>query len=241
VQSVGGGINELTVDFDKNIDVHGRFMACSGGWDWAPYSQLSAHGSGFFTRAIWQPVFLEYVPSVTIDTVVPLISYGGGHPTEALMDGHAANHFDIEVRIVISSGERNAAVGVGPIYGTLRAVGAWAGPGASNEKRVSIPSGSRTSATLDLSAQGVMLWWPIGYGAQSLYNLTILFTPEDPLLAPVGATVRIGFRHVALVSVNDSDANEVERSSVLEGTGDHGMFFRVNGAGKRASEALYVL
>ena len=34
MQSVGGGMNELTVDFDNRIDVHGRYMACSGGWDW---------------------------------------------------------------------------------------------------------------------------------------------------------------------------------------------------------------
>ena len=31
--------NQLTVLFDSAVNVSaGRFMACSGGWDWAPYS-----------------------------------------------------------------------------------------------------------------------------------------------------------------------------------------------------------
>jgi hypothetical protein len=209
-------MNELTVDFDNRIDVHGRYMSCSGGWDWAPYSNLHAHRSGFFTRAIWQPVYLEYVPSVTIDSVVPLIFYGGGHPTQAL-DDLTAEHFDIEVRVVLSSRERNARSIVGPIYGTLSAVGAWAGRGASSEKRIAVPLGTVTTASLSLrtQAKAVMLWWPNGYGAQSLYNLSVTFTPDDPILAPVAATTRVGFRHVALVSVNDSDAAEVPPLSPL--------------------------
>ena len=32
------GVNELELDFDGAISTHGRFMACSGGWDWAPWS-----------------------------------------------------------------------------------------------------------------------------------------------------------------------------------------------------------
>ena len=30
---------EIRVEFDPCIDTMGRFMACSGGWDWAPYSR----------------------------------------------------------------------------------------------------------------------------------------------------------------------------------------------------------
>ena len=33
-----GGAHELTVAFDTSIDCGGRWMACTGGWDWAPYS-----------------------------------------------------------------------------------------------------------------------------------------------------------------------------------------------------------
>ena len=31
----------LQVIFDPSIDVKGRFMSCTGGWDWAPYSHDS--------------------------------------------------------------------------------------------------------------------------------------------------------------------------------------------------------
>ena len=33
-----GKEHELQVSFDATVDTHGRFMACSGGWDWAPMS-----------------------------------------------------------------------------------------------------------------------------------------------------------------------------------------------------------
>ena len=41
---------------------------------------------------------------------------------------------------------------------------------------------------------------------------------------------RIGFRHVALVTGNDTDPNYVQRAAAEQGTELHGMFFRVNGA-----------
>ena len=31
-----GATHELTVAFDTSIDCGGRWMACTGGWDWAP-------------------------------------------------------------------------------------------------------------------------------------------------------------------------------------------------------------
>ena len=34
------GSNTLTVTFERDIANAGRFMACSGGWDWAPYSRM---------------------------------------------------------------------------------------------------------------------------------------------------------------------------------------------------------
>ena len=37
--------NTLTVAFDSNIDCGGRWMACTGGWDWAPYSDTTQEGS----------------------------------------------------------------------------------------------------------------------------------------------------------------------------------------------------
>jgi beta-mannosidase len=42
----GGAVNNtLEVVFDSSIDVGGRFMACTGGWDWAPCVRAGAVGS----------------------------------------------------------------------------------------------------------------------------------------------------------------------------------------------------
>lgn len=39
--------NRLTVSFDASVDMSaGRFMGCSGGWDWAPYSNARDPHSG---------------------------------------------------------------------------------------------------------------------------------------------------------------------------------------------------
>ena len=40
----------------------------------------------------------------------------------------------------------------------------------------------------------------------------------------------IGFRHVALVTINDTDPALVKQAETEEGSGVHGMLLRVNGA-----------
>ena len=40
----------------------------------------------------------------------------------------------------------------------------------------------------------------------------------------------MGFRVFALVTINDTDTETVVRNTSSDGTGTHGMFFRVNGA-----------
>jgi beta-galactosidase/beta-glucuronidase len=40
----------------------------------------------------------------------------------------------------------------------------------------------------------------------------------------------IGFRTLNLITVNDTDSSVVNQSLSLEGSGNHGMFFRINGA-----------
>lgn len=57
----------LNVTFPANnvgIDCEGRFMACTGGWDWAPYSDTyDQHHAHTFSRGIWKSVYLTTVPS----------------------------------------------------------------------------------------------------------------------------------------------------------------------------------
>jgi hypothetical protein len=65
-------------------------MACSGGWDWAPYSQAGdERGSRVFTFAIVQPLYIATVESVFITDMVPKRIYLGPYPQSPLWGGPA--------------------------------------------------------------------------------------------------------------------------------------------------------
>lgn len=78
--------NKLQISFaaaDPRIDPEVRFMACAGGWDWAPYSNHSTGttpgGVRTLGRGVWRGVYLvpqlRYAAAIT--AVVPLVSYTG--------------------------------------------------------------------------------------------------------------------------------------------------------------------
>lgn len=70
-------------------------MACTGGWDWAPYSDTSQEGAATFSRGIWKPVYLVRVKTIAITYLVPHITYMGPYPITPLND---ANKQDFELR-----------------------------------------------------------------------------------------------------------------------------------------------
>eukprot|EP01047_Picozoa_sp_COSAG01_P040741 COSAG01_NODE_3448_length_6086_cov_4.407049_4_plen_124_part_00 len=88
----------------------------------------------------------------------------------------------------------------------------------------------------------VRLWHPHGHGAQPLYNITATVSvlgdgvaasgegSQSSATAVIATTRRIGFRHVALVTINDTDAAEVAAAAAKQNTGAFTMMFRVNGA-----------
>ena len=79
-------------------------------------------------------------------------------------------------------------------------------------------------------------------GAQPLYNVTARWTPtSNPASAEedvpggrtpatVSAVRRVGFRVFALVTTNDTDVANVNANATADGSDNHGMFYRVNGA-----------
>jgi hypothetical protein len=70
--------HQLSITFDPSIETDGRFMACAGGWDWAPYTQAcDAQGRRIFSLGIVKPIYLIAVDQVTITHVVPKIYYQG--------------------------------------------------------------------------------------------------------------------------------------------------------------------
>jgi hypothetical protein len=125
------------------------------------------------------------------------------------------------------------AATAGGTAGSLSVLGGWPGAVAVSTKVV---AGS-TRATVSLPASqtlGARLWQPNGHGEQVRYNLTATFTPSTPsassAAAPSVATRLIGFRHIAMVTVDDTDPAIVAKAPSQDGTGSLTMMFRVNGA-----------
>uniref|UniRef100_A0A7S0IZA9 beta-mannosidase n=1 Tax=Calcidiscus leptoporus TaxID=127549 RepID=A0A7S0IZA9_9EUKA len=229
----GAKANVLTVEFDPTIDCGGRFMACTGGWDWAPYTHTYQRGARIMSKGIWKGVYLaiDQPGGVAISHVVPQITYRGSYPTRALVDGAHAG-FAVGVRVHLSAGL--------PTKGTLSLTPGWsvAGrqPGAlAVSVAVDLPEGeSNVTLHADADARAIKLWWAAGMGSQPLYNLTVSFSPEGSAdAAPpvvVRALRRVGFRYFALVTGNDTDPAYVKEAASAEGTVSHGMYWRLNGA-----------
>ena len=86
VPPAGGGASVVEVAFDPALQTKGRFMACSGGWDWAAMSQLSVADAEFgamhaMSLGIWKSVYVVAAapaaapPAIT--ALVPLLTYLG--------------------------------------------------------------------------------------------------------------------------------------------------------------------
>ena len=235
------GQNTLSVVFNMSIECDGRWMGCSGGWDWAPYSNTFATGAGAageapqthtLTSGIWKSVSLVTVGGVAVTHQVCHTYYRGDFPTKPLADGDHGG-FDVAVRVYLwapRSGKVRLAVS-----------GSWS---ASAAKTVTVDlekGDSNITVTLQADASDIELWWPAGsgltgtYGARpTLYSVSVVLT--DPEQSVTGATTavkstrKVGFRTVALVTGNDTDPIYVERAAAQEGSDTHGMYFRINGA-----------
>ena len=220
------GANEVRVTFDHALDT-GRYMACTGGWDWAPYT--NTHAATFdntteptFTRGIVKAAYLAFVEpaSAMVEHVVPRVAFVGDYPTAPLARGDFTVACRILLRFAPASG----------VQGVLHVAGSWLN---ATSEAVHVPAAG-TATTLEvvlhLRADGVELWWPNGYGAQRQYELTTTFTPADPSSAPVSVVQPVGFRFAVLVTGNDTDAAFRQAAATGDGSGGHTMMLRVNGA-----------
>lgn len=216
------GANRLTVTFDPAADTDGRFMACTGGWDWAPYTTTyeASSGARTFSKGIWRHVLAVPVQSAAITDVVPQIMYLGDYPVEPLRDG-AHGGFDVAVRVHLWAHADGS--------GTLSVRGGWSGAEASTS--VELRAGENTvTLKLKATAQNILLWWPIGVGEQHLYSVSVAYKPAAAGAVAATADRRVGFRHFTLVTGNDTDPEWVAGAASKEGSGQLGMLFRVNGA-----------
>ena len=170
---------------------------------------------------------------VALTQLVPLTYYAGEHPTTRLSDtGHAGFALNVTVDVWSAS-----AVAVAEVS----AVGSW--PGARPvAQSVALKAGSNSVMVYmrPQETKAVRLWHPHGHGEQPLYNVTatVRVAPSfgtGAAAAAASPTVavasrRIGFRHVALVTINDTDPATAAAAKSQEGTGSFTMMFRVNGA-----------
>ncbi len=203
--------NKLELMFDPSIDVGGRFAACSGGWDWAPY--ISTKQGRAFTRGPWKSIYLaESQTGVFVMHRVPQITYRGAYPTEPLADGAAA-FFDVAVKLHIDA-DRPASLQV-------TATGNWS---ADATKMIFDIAAGESALALSLQrASNVALWRPNGLGARAFYEVAVETNS-------IVTTRRVAFRTVAVVTGNDTDPDYIKQSTNASGTASHGLFLRVNGA-----------
>lgn len=219
-------VHKLTVAFDPSIPTNGRYMACSGGWDWSLYSRATdERGSRVFSFGIVKPMYVAAIESAAISSVLPQVFYKGAYSRTPLHNGPESD-FDIYLNVTI----RYEAESVTPLYllveadfmnGTLRQ------PLNGYTQGTAIVS---QTVTLQASKDTVQLWWPNGLGEQPLYTVRVSLQSyhDDPIK---WMTSRIGFRTVALVTNNETDDTTLQRmQDGQDGSGHHGMYFRVNGA-----------
>lgn len=214
-----GQLNEVTVVFgaELGIDCQGRWTR-SNEIDWAPrmptsdpFTKRSTFGFG-----IWKSVYVLPVPkgSTAITQLISHTFYAGGHPTTMLTD-NTHKGFDVNVTAELWAATSQSTTG------TLSVLGDWPGAVLVSTK---VDAGSvRATVTLPSSQTlGARLWQPNGHGEQVRYKLTATFTPSSSMLfsdpAPSVATRLIGFRHIAMVTVNDTDPAIVARAASQDGT-----------------------
>ena len=166
--------------------------------------------------------------TAAIAQFVPHTFYAGSHPVSRLADG-AHEGFGVHCRVDLWSGAAGAK-------GTIYVKGGWPGAMVVSQP-VSLAAGTST-VNLTLGAAQTLqarLWHPNGHGEQMRYSITATFTPATATTTAAEASTsttsrKLGFRHVALVTVNDTDSAIAAKAATQDGSGQLTMFFRVNGA-----------
>lgn len=142
--------NAVTVAFRTSGDPcnnETRWMGCSGGWDWAPYSTTNySDGTRTFTKGITKAVYVVPVVSAAISAVVPQIFYAGATFPDVPLTAETTSPFNVSVKVVLEVPLHEQNTGD---LGVLHVTGDWNG-GVSVD--VPVPaSTNRTTSTIEIS------------------------------------------------------------------------------------------
>ena len=219
------GKNVLNVTFPPTVgdtrNDGGRFQGCSGGWDWAPYSNETTgrtpKGIRTMSKGVVGPVYLTHVGdgSAFITAVKPLVHYTGIYPSTPLPGdgGPATWRVDVLVYLLSPGGAAaGAPLRVAPEWGTPVTVSAPA-----------LPAGIETAVNVSITvpARTVSLWWPNTVSAsRPLYSVIASYNIS-------AAAVFVGFRTLALVTSDDSVPSAL---AGVHGSGNLTFRIKVNGA-----------
>ena len=204
---------------------------CSGGWDWSPYTkERDAQQLQMFTLGIVKPVYIIGIgiQHFYVSHVVPKIYYLGKYPKKPLVNAEGDFRLSVDVHLRFVNGKS---------YSSLSNSSIILMTDFTEQVETSIPIpvptlhdelSSVVSINLIVRKESIELWWPNGMGKQPLYNIYVGTSSVK------GAWIkkRIGFRTSALVTINESDnadLTDAYREST-EGSGQFGMYFRINGA-----------
>jgi hypothetical protein len=227
-------LHYLTISFDPSIEVNGRFTACSGGWDWAPYArEKDAQGRQMFTLGVVKPVTIIGIQNFYIAYIVPKIYYLGDNPTSPMYQPAADFQLDVDIHINYAPG-RDSSSGLPDLMLKTDFFGR-----PTRRVQKAHPAGESKVITVSVTVpkDDVELWWPNGMGKQPLYNVSVGLTS---LNQTQWIQKRVGFRVSALVTSNDTAGSDETQDEDKEGSGHHGMYFRVNGAVVLARGANYI-
>jgi hypothetical protein len=183
------GVNSLTVQLESVANfgaggihaewTHVRKEPSNFGYDWSPIAE---------TQGIWMPCYLV------------------GQTKLMLLDMAATVHVDSSSSALSSSGQpgsfevkvvtRLNLTAAGSVQYTVG--GNWSS--TTSTRTLHLPAG--VSEVVDkLPAKDVELWWPAGYGSQTLYAVdvsAVVSSPVEAAATPLKVSRRVGFRSVAM-------------------------------------------
>lgn len=233
--------NLLQVAFPPSSDARnteGRFMACSGNWDWAPLTTTATQptaaapqGLPTFTKGLWRSAYLFSLPANTaaithlvLSTLLTASNASNApaqYPTDKLEDG-SNGPWRVRATVHFLCAEDT--------QGTLTLQGSWSQGLPTLSNNITLPAGNSTVEVF-LSARNVGLWWPAGLGlGQALYTVSATFTPlATPLEGRVTTSRTMGFRAFYLVTASEDAGVGVEGVGRLGGSGTLTLRYKCNG------------